>query len=282
MPSLTDDKMTYLRTATGLNDSLRRMERVWWLSLSSLPESSLLSVTDAMMLKLPGPGSLADRYLVWLNTFAASSGVSGSIKDKEKALYAAGGPTFGTGWVLDGGVGTKYLKINDSPANSLVGDIDIQIRINVANWIPGSTRVLASKQVAGVAWSFNLLFDGTLLLHTSGSSGISTVAVSFTNGVMNWLRVTRVAATGVITFYTAADGASPSWVALGTPVSNTAGAIPDTTDAVGAAGKGDGTSTPLLCTLAEIHIKSTIGGADVENLVYPSLTSISGGVWQLQ
>jgi hypothetical protein len=122
-----------------------------------------------------------------------------------------------------------YASTPSTVTNSIYSDIDIRVQVWFENWIQPLDRALMSKWgLAGNKreWSFELNTSSELMFHISAngttelSSQNSGVVVPFTTGTY-WVRVTRVAATGVIKYYISYDGTT--WTQLG----------PDRTSAVG-------------------------------------------------
>ncbi len=90
-------------------------------------------------------------------------------------------------------------------ATGLTGDIDIRLEMNLSGWAPGSLCGQSS-------WGLLLNGDGTLALWISGSvRASSTMPVPLGHVAV---RCTRVASSGLTTFYTA-DTISGTWVQLG-------------------------------------------------------------------
>mgnify|MGYP000591408831 FL=1 len=142
------------------------------------------------------------------------------------------------------GTAGHYASTPDSVAASVTGDIDIRVKVAMADWTPTTYANIISKWV-GATYSYTFQFDttvGRLLLagNSGGFAAVSSVGTGFTDGTTHWVRGTRVAATGVVTFYTSEDG--ESWGQLGTPVAGTAGAISDDSVAVGIGGNSSGPS----------------------------------------
>lgn len=147
------------------------------------------------------------------------------------------------------GVTGNYLSSPDSAALSITGDIDIRVRLSANDWTPaGLSPMLVSKTASPYAFDLYMGATGAFVLRTSpdGSalSSATSAVPSFVDGSTYWVRVTRVASTGVVVFYTAADSASmpSSWTTL-TTTANTAGAIFDSTCALEVGSNGGGTNT---------------------------------------
>lgn len=137
------------------------------------------------------------------------------------------------------GVAGNYASTPDSAAVSVTGDIDVRIQLSLNDWTPSATANLFAKRVAGTQESWRLVLGTTgFLSFVPCSDGVNdlafqsaSAAVGFTNGTKHWLRVTRVAATGVMNYYTSEDGAD--WLQLGSANrTSTPGNIFDSNSAV--------------------------------------------------
>src|ERR1039458_3287769 len=166
-----------------------------------------------------------------------SQAVNGDPTDDLAKQAAANG----TG-VLAGVTPTEYLRINGygtvscphSAALEITGDIDIRFKGALDNWATNLNFQVLEARDTGGSVSYVLRVNGAgggigqleLYWTADGSTlkqEVSTVVVPFAPGQLGWVRVTRVASTGVVTFYTSLDDVT--WTQLGTPVTDTSGAI---------------------------------------------------------
>jgi hypothetical protein len=158
---------------------------------------------------------------------------------------------------LDEGVGVKALDRADKPVgliltgaagnfasvadvNDLGGDIELTVKATAADWTPAGPQGFVAKWTAtagGCALILALNSNGTLQLYGNTDGGntttvtaVSTAPVPATDGAMKYVRVTRVAATGVVTFATSDDGVT--FTQLGTPVTSGVGSFTYSTAAV--------------------------------------------------
>lgn len=141
------------------------------------------------------------------------------------------------GYMYLPGVVGSYMSTPNAAALQITGDIDVQVRVARDNWAAGTSSMIVSKLHNSGQFAYDFWFTATnnlearISLNGSDSpAGVSTVAittVSPANGSPFWIRFTRVAATGVFTFYYAADQSSPpsSWTQLGGTASATSGNI---------------------------------------------------------
>lgn len=134
-------------------------------------------------------------------------------------------PYSGEKYLYAPGVASNHARTPHAAAAAITGDLDIRARLDA--WTSGSARSI----IGNVNWNVSgyELELGTTnaidLIVTLPSSYLraSTVPVPFVAGQSGWIRATRVASTGTVTFYTSEDG--ESWTQLGTPVTGTAGSI---------------------------------------------------------
>lgn len=198
------------------------------------------------------------------------------------------------GWLP--GVAGNYFSTPDSVAASITGDIDIRVKAALVDWTPTAYSVLIDKWTVagGLSYQFYVaITSGKLVLSvspdgttTTGYSAFSTVAPTVTNGGVLWCRVTRVAATGKVNFYTSSNGVT--WTLLGAAdVSTTASAIADTAAPV-EIGIQNGSASPLNGRVYQAQIYNTIGGTTPVVDFDPSrwssgttFTASTGEVWTI-
>lgn len=134
----------------------------------------------------------------------------------------------------------NYSSTPDSVPLSFTGDIEIIARVAMDNWTAGAAQqIITKRQTAGqYSWQFSLSTGNVLRLDTSpdgttSSSASGAAPAGATNGQPLWVRVTRVASTGIVTFYTAPDSVNiPTVWTINAITSNTAGNIFDSTSEV--------------------------------------------------
>lgn len=146
----------------------------------------------------------------------------------------------GSGLRLPGTVG-NYASAPDSSELSVLGDIDIKVKLELPDWSPSSLVFVLSKWLTtGDQRSFYFGVDttGALSLTVDGDgtgtfavSANSTAATGFADGVTKWIRATLDVDNGssgaVFKFYTSDDG--DTWSQLGTNVTSGVISIYDST-----------------------------------------------------
>lgn len=176
-------------------------------------------------------------------------------------------------------VGTTVLRITangpyastpDSVANSVTGDIDLRVQLSLDDWTPSTTSgVLVNKYTQPsertVQWFVSTSGPGLLqaIFSTNGGadlSGASSVATGFTDGTAHWLRVTRVASSGLRTFYTSDDGSA--WTQLGTTATPGSGNLFNSTSPLHVWG-GTGSGSSAIGHLYYFEMRNGIAGTVV-------------------
>jgi hypothetical protein len=148
-----------------------------------------------------------------------------------RPVNTSGAQLTGSGLFLPGVISNKATS-PDSAALDITGDIEFFFRLSLDLWINSNNQSLLQKfATSNQSYRFYISANsGSILAQfsTTGSNTISassTVAPGFSPGDTKWLRVTRVASTGAVDFYTAADSTTvpTSWTQLGTTVTATSG-----------------------------------------------------------
>lgn len=183
--------------------------------------------------------SATDQYARNLGTGAsllnAIMGANTSVGTDEP-LWLGGSTPF----LYTPAVAGNNASIPDTAGLRLSTDFEIVFRIAADDWTPASTQSLVSKFTAGSqGYEVFLNTGGTLaLIMRIGGSDVtatSTAAPTVNDGVTLWIRIQRVSATGVVSFWTApGDNDAPpiAWGLLGATVASTAGALTSGTTAL--------------------------------------------------
>jgi hypothetical protein len=166
------------------------------------------------------------------------------------------------------GIASTKFQTPDSPASRVTGDIDVRAFVALVSWASGATQGVLRKwynSVPAVTRNYELRVDsaGTLGF-ISTADGVtqriatSSVATGFAAGTAHWIRATRVAATGTVTFYTSDDGLT--WTQLGTTVATTAGGIVSSDGVVDVGVSGAGGDFYMVGTIYQACVYNGIGG----------------------
>jgi hypothetical protein len=178
----------------------------------------------------------------------------------------------GINYVYLPGVAGNSLSAPDEAALDVTGDIDIRVFLKVPDWTPASTVALLTKRTGGFSEiSYNLFLSsisgGRLRFNfsTDGTTSLNvdaTAALTGTDNTPLWVRVTRTAATGVVTFFSSTNGVS--WLQVGLPVTDATGNIFSGSEPVrvGIYGSGAGL-TPLEGEVYRAQIFNGIDGTKV-------------------
>jgi hypothetical protein len=167
----------------------------------------------------------------------------------------------------------NYLSVPDAANLNITGDIEIVARCALNDWTPAGIQVIANKDVstgsAVRSWIFRLTSTGALqlLVSVDGTALLSAIGsiVPAVDGTALWVKATRVAATGLVSFYSAADAPTEpsSWTARGT-ASTTAGNMTNGTSplVIGARSAG-GVLEPLAGRIMRVIVRNGIAGTTV-------------------
>lgn len=157
---------------------------------------------------------------------------AGSPQDREVAsmsgAVATVSPAWGPAYLSLPGISGNYASAPDSAAHP-TGDIDIIVKMAMDDWTPAANSIPIGKWVAagtGRSWEVIVVPGGNVRLLTSPDgtgndvAQSSSAATGFVDGSTHWLRVTRLAASGLINYSTSEDydpatGAG-TWTPLGT------------------------------------------------------------------
>jgi len=190
--------------------------------------------------------------------------------------------------VLSGSAGA-YFSTPDSVAASITGDIDVRCRVALTDWTPLNPMTFVSKTInaGNYAWDFYIDSGGTQINFRISVDGtaLSVASKPFagpTDGSIKWLRATRVASSGVVTFYQSDDGIT--WSQISTTGSTTAGAMFDGTDPLRV---GQGAASPAAGIVYRALIYNGIAGTLVVDFnpnsyrVGTTWTSATAEVWTI-
>lgn len=168
------------------------------------------------------------------------------------------------------GTSGNYASAPDSVALSITGDLDVRVRVDLADWTPSAQQHLVTKwREIDNQRSYVLLFDQfqkmRLLWSTDGTSTTNQERVSAVVSQERaiWLRATLDVDNGAsghdVRFYTSEDGVA--WTQLGT-TSTTAGitSIFDGAAVLGIGASNTGSLGPTTGYVYRAEVYSGIGG----------------------
>lgn len=181
-----------------------------------------------------------------------------------------------------------------SIANTISGDLDVIAHIQSDNYALNYqgifSRLIGSSAISFYVYTFS--GNASLEFSLNGTSTIgvqSTAPIPYSGGQAFWLRVTRVASTGLIRFFHKATEAA-SWTQLGADITQASGALFNNASGVFAIGGAPNTSIPFSGSIHYAQYSSTIGGEpglvmdpeEFDRSKSPnSWTSKTGQVWTL-
>lgn len=173
----------------------------------------------------------------------------------------------GVNYVYLPGVANNKLTVPDEAALDITGDLDIRAYVANDSWTQSETFYASKYTASGNQRSYEFFSysDGKLWLGysingTTDLAATSTVTTGFAAGSANWVRVTRVASTGIVKFYTSSDGIT--WTQLGADISGTSGNLFSSTSNL-AIGDRVANTTQQPFKLYRVQILNGIGGTKV-------------------
>ena len=204
-------------------------------------------------------------------TFLAVTGQTVTVRESPRFVFP--------------GVAGNYMSVPDAAPLRVTGDIEIVARIAPTDWTPAATITIVGRWTTNASYLFRLATSGALQLNftTNGSTSVaaqSTAAVAAADGSARWVKVTRVAASGLVRFYTAPDAPTEptTWTQLGTDVTMAAGGIFAGTSPLEIGTFNTGTSGPFAGRIARAIVRNGIAGTVVldvaeANAPAPGVTS---------
>lgn len=167
-------------------------------------------------------GTATERVSAWAPTLKGSDTLAQATAGNQPLLI----PYSGTNYLWLSGVVGNYTITADSAALSIMGDIDIRIKVAFNSYAPAAAVTPIAKYNGGAgtsAYSIDLLPSGLLRFvvrgNSSGESNVSSDAAVPTAAFgLTWLRVTRAVTGGFVIFYTGSEDSAGviTWTQLGT------------------------------------------------------------------
>jgi hypothetical protein len=200
----------------------------------------------------------------------ATLGSTGGVDSNDPLLL----PWTGEDYLYLPGVAGNYASAPDSAALDITGDIEIVVRVALDDWSPAATQSFVGKWTTGTNQrSYDLQINGTSLTLLAASDGLNNgaseqCAVTFNtavDGQTYWIKGTRVAGTGLCSFFYAADrGIEPtSWTSIGTNTMTYTGSIFSGSGIIEVGAVGQGASFPLAGRIYRGIVRNGIGGTTV-------------------
>lgn len=157
--------------------------------------------------------------------------------------------------------GAGSLSTPDSASLDITGDIDIAVRLKV---VTGAVGRLVTKGYSGT-YCFGATDTVVFSEFNVGGGPFypASAAHSVSNGSLTWLRLTRVASSGLVTHYKAADsvGVPSSWTSIGS-TSSTTGSLSANSSAL-FIGSGTGGAEAYIHNIYRVVVKNGIDGTTV-------------------
>jgi hypothetical protein len=142
-----------------------------------------------------------------------------------------------------------------SAAANITGDVDIRVSLAPATWNPATSIAPVNKHNGAGGYELNIIGSGVLRLWFGDGvqhSATSTAGVPFVAGTMGWVRVTRSAGTGNVTFYYRYLD-TDAWTQLGAVVATTASNLALNATAVTVGSSSGGVYANFILYRAQIY-----------------------------
>lgn len=154
------------------------------------------------------------------------------------------------------------------PHSASLNGTDFEVIAHLAPDSWTSYGTIASRwEGASNAFFFQTTPTGALRLYSyvgaTAFDKVSTASVAFAAGSAGWVRATRTAATGTVTFFTSTDGIT--WTQLGLTSSTTVGSLSAPTLAFKIGEYGFG-GDPIAAKIYRVIYRTEVGGANVVDI----------------
>lgn len=236
------------------------------------------------------------------------NGIDGPVVAKfdssQVAVTGAQLPATINGWTWNGaalykrddyvklpGANTDFLSYPGTAVNTITGDIDVRIKLSTdwttATGTTAGNRSMICQHGGGgvIGWEFRSRADNLYLeysLDGTNSHSRASGSLSFADGIIKWVRFTRVVSTGVVVFYASDDGVT--WSIVTTVAALDAGSpfFPQQAQPIRIGKRSDGLALPGNVYYAEVRngingpVVASFNGAD--NQVQTPWT-INGAAW---
>jgi len=185
----------------------------------------------------------------------------------------------------------NYCTTPNAASNQITGDIEMMVKLEFNNI--SAFQDFISKSDASNGYSFGITNTRflNLLIGTTPSGSVSinsTVAVITPLSTLVYLKVTRVASSGVVTFFTSSDGIT--YTQLGATVTSTTGNIRLGSQTLEIGQNVSGTNNRFIGKLYRATISNSIGGTPVVDFnpatysastSQTAWTSATGEIWTI-
>jgi hypothetical protein len=229
-----------------------------------------------------GGGNISTMGSTVVDDYEYTPNVTNFYRLLEPVFYDSFNRVYPTGGALavTGNSGSR-ADTPDAASLDITGDIDIRAVADLPNYSNGTSQTLVAKYLGtGNQRSYAIRIDAlgtvTMLFSLNGSMGMSatSTATLYSAGVLDGnpvsIRVTRVSATGVVTFYVGNE-ISPDasvWTQLGSTVAGTSGAMFSGTALLETGSLNSGVSDRTTGEILFAQVRTGIAGAVVANPDY--------------
>lgn len=221
------------------------------------------------------------------------SGASGDVVQTTAASQPLLLVHEGANYWFGSGVTGNFLTTPNATANQITGDIEIIAYIENYVNIGASLYTIAAKGDTS-AYIFDIGSTNRLEFYTNGSSYDSGVSLGST--YTGWVRMTRVASSGVLRFFTSSDAktilpSNVSWTQSGTNQSTPSGNLGSNSNPLTIGGYTNSGNFSMNGKIYRATISNSIGGAPVVDFnpnqynaatSQTQWTSSTGEIWSIQ
>lgn len=275
-------------TATGLLDNVR-----YTLQRSTVFEPTWVDVRGGI---ISSTGSTV------IDDYEYTPNVENCYRLTVPAFYDSFNRVYPTGGALAvSGTALSRADTPDAASLDITGDIDIRAVIDFEDYSNGNQTLVAKYLGTGNQRSYALRIDTSgnlaMLYSLNGSTGLTATSTSTiyslgaTDGNPVTVRVTRVSATGVITFYVGneIEPDPAGWTQLGTTVAGTSGNLFVSTSLLEVGTLNSGASDMSTGNVLYAQVRNGIAGAIVANPNFtaqapgtPSFVDSTGKTWTMR
>ena len=174
---------------------------------------------------------------------------------------------------------SNYISVPNAAPLNVAGDIEMVVRAAPTSWTPATTNVFMSKTfgAGNRSWYLMLNTNGVLTFNMSndGTSNLnaSSSVLGFAAGSIQWIKVTRVMSSGLVSFYSAADSPTEptTWTAQGTATLFAGSAISSSTTPL-FIGMQANNGNPMQGRISRAIVRNGIAGTVVLDVGDPNTT----------
>jgi hypothetical protein len=195
----------------------------------------------------------------------------------------------GVNYWWNGGVAGNYVSTPNAAANQITGDIEMIAYVDYKN-NSGYQFLTSKSNSSGIAYTLDFYIDSSDFLNFQFSLPLyqnATSTIKISNPFVGYIKINRIASTGVVKFYTSLNGIT--YTQLGSNVSTVLGNLAINNDNLDVGRYFNGTNL-FQGKIYRVTLSNTIGGAPVVDFnpatynaatSQTAWTSSTGEVWTI-